>query len=137
MFIMISIVRTRPAPNSFSMTQNFFPCCSVRMRLSSVVLPEPRNPAAYQELNKGYCCNKHAAINCCWLPEYIYHCQCLRARRRLNNGRAQQEAPREIKSDRRHCPRPCLVVEAIHRGVLPQYYPFFINAFDWFKEFQI
>ena len=31
-------------PNSFSMTAIFWPCCSDRMRLSSVVLPAPRNP---------------------------------------------------------------------------------------------
>ncbi|MDT4821683.1 hypothetical protein FQZ97_548680 [compost metagenome] len=32
------------SPNSFSMTAIFWPWASVRMRLSSVVLPEPRKP---------------------------------------------------------------------------------------------
>jgi hypothetical protein len=32
------------SPNSFSMTAIFCPCASLRMRLSSVVLPEPRKP---------------------------------------------------------------------------------------------
>mmetsp|Transcript_34328 Transcript_34328/g.80421 ORF Transcript_34328/g.80421 Transcript_34328/m.80421 type:complete len:202 (+) Transcript_34328:559-1164(+) len=30
------------SPNSFSITAIFLPCCAVRMRLSSVVLPDPR-----------------------------------------------------------------------------------------------
>ena len=34
------------SPNSFSMTAMRCPCSSVRMRLSSVVLPEPRNPVS-------------------------------------------------------------------------------------------
>ena len=32
------------SPNSFSITAMRLPCCSVRMWLSSVVLPEPRKP---------------------------------------------------------------------------------------------
>ena len=32
------------SPNSFSMTAIFWPCASLRMRLSSVVLPAPRKP---------------------------------------------------------------------------------------------
>ena len=32
------------SPNSFSITAIFWPCASLRMRLSSVVLPEPRKP---------------------------------------------------------------------------------------------
>jgi hypothetical protein len=37
---------TPTAPNSFSMTANRRPCCSVRMRLSKVVLPDPRKPVS-------------------------------------------------------------------------------------------
>ena len=32
------------SPNSLTITASFLPCCSLRMRLISVVLPEPRKP---------------------------------------------------------------------------------------------
>src|ERR1700756_5347040 len=32
------------SPNSLTITASFLPCCSLRIRLMSVVLPEPRKP---------------------------------------------------------------------------------------------
>jgi hypothetical protein len=34
------------SPNSFSITASFLPCCCVRMWLSNVVFPDPKNPVS-------------------------------------------------------------------------------------------